>query len=243
MDCKTARLLAELRGTRSDELPEEDAAALDDHLTTCPDCARALAAERRLDAPVARAMRAIPVPPGLKSRILDRLATERGAWHRRRFYQVAAAAAAVILAVGLFSWESQKRVIADPNQLLASLDRDAESPEARLNDWLAAQGVAYHPPAAFDPKWLGFYGWAEFQSKKVPLIYYNNPERNVFARVYILRDRDFNLSNLPPAFGGSSIHGFRLELFRDPAQPDKLAYVVVTNGDSLEPLLVRLSST
>ena len=33
------------------------------------------------------------------------------------------------------------------------------------------------------------------------------------------------------------------ELFRDPAQPDKLAYVVVTNGDSLEPLLVKLSST
>lgn len=243
MECKTARLLAELRGVRDDELPPEDNTALDQHLASCPDCQRALANEQRFDAHVARAMKAVPVPPGLKARILDRLATERGAWYRRRFYQVAAAAAAVVIAVGLMTWDRNLRVKPDLNVVLSDADLLVQNPQDRVDAWLAAQGVRYNPEEPFDPRLLAFHGWAEVQGKKVPVLYYRSFERNVFAQVFILRDGDFDLSALPETFSGSSVYGHQVTVVRDREQPTKVAYVVLFTGDTLEPFRLKYSST
>src|SRR5687767_2934448 len=109
MDCNTARMLAELRGNRDNELPADDAAALDRHLYSCPDCQAVLQLEQKLDAPLLKVMCAIPVPSGLKAKIFDRLATERGAVLRRRIFYAAATAAAVIFAVGIFTWSPDRK--------------------------------------------------------------------------------------------------------------------------------------
>jgi len=235
MDCMTARILAVLPGNRASELPPEDAADLDLHLQTCSKCRQSIDMERRLDVPIARAMQAVPVPPGLKSRILDQLATQRGALHRRRFFYAAAAAAAVFVAVGALTWTYQSQVKFDFNEFVLNADRYVEDPKREVDGWLKAQGIQYQPPVAFDPRLLACHGMQTIQGKQVPVLYYRNAERNVEAKVYILRADDFNLSALPRNDGGSSGLNGHVEIMLDPAQPTKLAYVVVFTGDSLEP--------
>lgn len=239
MNCKTARMLVELRGNRSDELPPEDAASLDNHLQACSECQRLLVAERRIDSHLAKAMQAVPVPPRLKGAILDRLSTQRGTMHRRRFFYVAAAAASVLLAVGLVTWKPQTKEKFDVNGLLVRQDSFVEDPKEKVNEWLAAQGIRYQPPVPFDPRLLAFHGTATLQGKQVPMLYYRSFERNVFAQVYILRDTDFDLTTLPETFGGSSVYGHQVKILRDVEQPNKLAYVILFNGDTLEPFLIK----
>ena len=242
MDCMTARILAELRGNRAasaSELPAEDAAELDRHLQSCSECRRRIERERRLDAPIARAMQSAPVPLALKSRIFDRLATQQGALHRRRFFYAAAAAACVFAVVGLLTWKPQRQVKFDVNEFVMNADRYVEDPKPQVDAWLAAQGIHYQPPVAFDPRLLASHGMVTIQGKQVPMLYYRNAERNVFAQVYILRVDDFDLSSLPRSFSGSSGYG-HVEIMLDAAQPTKLAYVIVFTGDSLDPF--KLSS-
>jgi Protein of unknown function (DUF3379) len=237
MDCMTARILAELPGNRApnaSELPVEDAADLGQHLQSCSECRCFIELERKLDAPIARAMQAVPVPPGLKSRILDQLATQRGALHRRRFFYAAAAAACVVAAVGLLTWKPQNQVRFDINQFVINADRYVEDPKPEVDAWLTAQGIQYQPPIAFDPRFLASHGMQTVQGKQVPMLYYRNAERNVFAKVYVLRGDDFDLTGLPKTYSGSSGYG-HVEILPDPAQPTKLAYVIVFTGDSLDP--------
>src|SRR5271166_4996544 len=135
MDCMTARILAKLPGNRAAELPAEDAAELVLHLQSCSECRRHVEMEQRLDAPMARAMQAVPIPPGLKSRILDQLATQRGAQHRRRFFYAAAAAACVFAAVGLLTWKPQSQVKFEIEEFVMMIDRDFENPKREADTW------------------------------------------------------------------------------------------------------------
>ncbi len=239
MDCKTARMLAELRGNRSSELPADDAVDLDLHLHSCGTCQHQIDVERKFDAPIAKAMRQVPVPPGLKSRIMDQMATQRGALHRRRFFYAAAAAACIIAAVGLLVWAPHRQAAFDLNQLVLNADQFAENPGAQVDNWLAPQGIAYHPPVPLNPRLLAFYGMATIQDKQVPALHYRiSGQRTDFATVYIVREADFDLSNLPENHsGGSSAYGHQVTVFRDP--PNKLAYVIVFTSDSLDPFLTH----
>jgi len=242
MDCKTARMLAEMRGNRASELPSEDAVDLDLHLQSCAACERLVEIERKLDAPIAKAMRTVPIPLGLKSRILDQLATQRGAMHRRRFFYAAAAAACVIAAVGLFVWKPYSQVKFDLNELVLNADRQVEDPKEQVDSWLSAQGIVYRPSVTFDPRLLAFHGMATIQGKQVPMLYYRSFEPNVFAKVYILREADyFDLSNLPETYSGSSASGHQVMVLRD--QLNKQAYVILFTGDSLEPFLIHSQAT
>jgi hypothetical protein len=103
MECKTARLFLPL----SAELGHEYATALQDHLAVCPECDACARATQREDAHFARAMNDVPVPTGLKGRILDKLAAARTAewrrWFLTRVVQPMTAAAAVLFVVSLGS--------------------------------------------------------------------------------------------------------------------------------------------
>src|SRR3954451_16962170 len=100
MDCKTARLLLLFDRPRAGEMGDDEARALQEHLALCGACAAAARAERRQDAHLGRATRDLPVPEGLRGRLVDRLAADRGARDRRRMLHGAralAAAAALLL--------------------------------------------------------------------------------------------------------------------------------------------------
>src|SRR5438132_4534344 len=77
MNCKPARYLLEFPRAQGCDLDAADQAALDAHLATCGDCDCASRAEKQFDEHVGRAVRDVPVPPGLKDRLLSRLRRER----------------------------------------------------------------------------------------------------------------------------------------------------------------------
>src|SRR4051794_39308076 len=102
MDCSNARLL--LRFSRRDLTPG-DVSSLDAHLAGCAECSACAQAERAFDLKVGRAMKEVPVPDGLRQRLLEKLATERE--NRRRWFtrslRLGAVAAALLLAL-LGAW-------------------------------------------------------------------------------------------------------------------------------------------
>jgi hypothetical protein len=237
MDCKTARLLAELRGDRAAELPAEDNISLDQHLLNCADCQRLRLVEERFDAPIARAMRAVAVPPALKGRILNRLATQRGAVYRKRLFYAAAAAAAVVIAVGVVTWRPHPAPL-NLYELVHSLENQSDNPRGEIDMWLAKHEIHSQPPVKFDPRLLAFHGMKTIQDKQVPTLEYRVGDLK--ATVYLIRDSDFDLSSLPNATdgSGSSVEGYHIEIFRDRDQPNKLAYVIVFKN-SLEAFLIK----
>jgi hypothetical protein len=246
MDCKTARMLAELRGNRASELPPEDDAVLQGHLNSCPECQSILQVERRIDSHFAKAIQAVPVPFGLKSRILDRLATERGAWHRRRLFAVAAAAAALLLAVGIFGRPASKARL-DLDALVRNADQLNVNPSGKIDDWLAGMDIRYRPKEPLDPHLIAGYGMVEVQGKQVPTLLYHsvdhNLKRSVFAQVFVLREADFDFSSLPKDDEASAgIFRRKVQIVRDGDQPDRLAYVILYEGDSLAPFLSKLAA-
>lgn len=100
MDCKTARLLLCFPPSGADALNGPESASLRDHLAVCPDCDMAYRAETRLDAHVGRVVRDVPLPSGLKERLLSRLAADRADQLRKfvfRTIRTAAVAASVLL--------------------------------------------------------------------------------------------------------------------------------------------------
>src|SRR5215213_5823218 len=98
--------MALVAGRSGSELAGEDAAALDAHLAACPKCAAVVRFERAFDDRVGRAMRAVPVPAGLKGRLLDGVAAQRGSWYREKAYALVGLAACVALTVvGVVAWQ------------------------------------------------------------------------------------------------------------------------------------------
>src|SRR5258708_4066533 len=88
MDCETARLFlqSDRPGERDLDGPEAD--ELHAHLEQCSHCNALALAARHLDQHLGRAMRAVAVPAGLQSRLLERLASDRRAAQRRRLGKI-----------------------------------------------------------------------------------------------------------------------------------------------------------
>jgi hypothetical protein len=103
MDCSSARLFLQFARPGGPDLDGPEAGELEAHLAHCSECNALALTQDRLDQHLGRAMLAVEVPRSLKAQIVQRLASERGAWYRRPFGRVAgilAAAAALLLLVG-----------------------------------------------------------------------------------------------------------------------------------------------
>ena len=99
MDCDTARDLLPFR--RPAELPAGDLAALDQHLAGCAACALVARRQAEFDGAVSAAMRAVPVPPGLRDRLLAAAFARRAAAARWKGAKVVGLAAALLLTFGV----------------------------------------------------------------------------------------------------------------------------------------------
>jgi hypothetical protein len=246
MDCRTARLLAEFQRPRSGELPPDEANALECHLASCPECDAAVRAERRLDEHFGPALRDVPVPDGLRERLLSRLREARLAPIRRKLAWTArgfAVAAAALIGV-LIWWHTRPPkppAVLDPEPLFETDLRKhrLHSPESVAEWYQDTHQVAMVPPP-FNYVYLLEFDLVDLQGKRVPrLTFYRENEGNITrANVYVVTREQFDLGALS-AIDVSQFDSFgqRLKIWPPQAQRPDTAYVIVFEGDSLDPLL------
>jgi hypothetical protein len=218
---------------------------LDAHLAGCPACAAAVRSERQFDDRVGKAMLAVPVPPNLKSKLLDGVAAQRGAWYRQKFYALAGLAAAIVATVGgIVAWQIQRAPVLTVADIVNQEDARAQDRARAVDRFLRDHGrPEFRPERPFDLNQLELVGTAELEGKQVPVLYFVNGPKNARAKVYVVRDTEFKWKNLPQ--DGSSqpggLFGHQVALVRD-RQNSGVAYVVVFTGAGLELFLEERSS-
>jgi len=235
MDCKTARMLAPFDRPLGVELDADEAEALANHFAECAECRHLRQAEQAADAHLGRALRDVPVPAGLRDRLLVRLADDRRAAFRRRWTRVGAglAAAVLVAALGWHFWPPSR----------AQLNLDAISERANLPPQTAGEveeafrqrGIVVQVPAEFNYGLLTHYGQIEFQGRLVPYLQFQ--AGGATLRAYILDGDRFDLAHLernPEGLSG------RVTVKWWGKSPDgKRGYIIEHSGRSLEPFKTR----
>jgi hypothetical protein len=239
MDCASAQALLAFDRPWASELDAAEADALRAHLAACPTCGAHAERERLTDERLTQAMRDVPVPEGLQNRLKAGLAAERRLTFRRRCWQVSAAAAAIVLALGIgwyVRWSLRPGVDAD--EIVRWFDdRPYNSPE-RVQEWFRDRyGVTMTAPgqfnnAALNYNLLAWYDLAQFQGREVPTLFFVAPGP-ASAQIFVLSDDAFNLADTGLAVrAAGSFHG--VEVVR-PAGNPHVIYVILYTGGSLTP--------
>lgn len=200
MDCRTARLLLDFARPRVPELAATEADALHRHLGDCPDCTALQRAETRLDEPIGRAMRDVPLPAGLRERLLQHVAVPPLRWYRRRAVWSGLAAAALLLAFGWYWFNpplTQLDIVAlhqRANNQPASAHAVLEQFPAETVEWRVGRGLAVDVPTQFNYNLLTYHGICELQGQRVAFLEFQNGSN--LLRVYILDGKRFDIQAL-----------------------------------------------
>jgi hypothetical protein len=228
MNCQTAQTYRAV--CAGHQLPADIAPVLANHLATCPLCAPTA----QLDARLAQAMQAIPVPADGSARLTARLAHAR----RRSFQQRALAYAAGVTLLSLSGagwwwWQTHSSHPADVEALnIWAMERNTQGV---VEQWLTDHGVG--EPLPFDLNALTHYGVEEFLGRPEPMLHL--VRGTAYARVFIvpverIDARLLNAGN--PARGDLSIGPYAI-LRGGPGQ--RFAFVVLlAPGATLEMFLV-----
>jgi hypothetical protein len=236
VDCNTARMLITFFGRQGTELAPEDAADLNAHLAGCPGCAGAVRFERAFDDRVGKAMLAVPVPANLKAKLLDGVAAQRGAWYRQKFYALAGLAAAVLLTVsGIVAWQIRTAPALTMTAIVRQEDDRVQHRAEYVDRELARFGLRFNPERPFDLMQLEFVGLGDLDGKEVPVLLFANRAKNAVAKVYVVRDTDFNWKDLPRdgATVPGGLFGHQVAVLTDRSRSD-VGYIVVFTGAGLE---------
>lgn len=235
MDCKTARLLLEFGRPVAPELDESELDALHAHLADCPECGPTAQVERRADAVIGRAVRAVPLPEGLRDRLREQLRNGRRSALRRRWAwrttAAGAVAATLLVAVWLGHRGTQPTPL-NPEQVGADwFARNLNPSPAGVEHWFRGKGTETVAPPGFDYAKLRYYDLTDLQGRQVPFLLFASGEQE--AGIYVLSDRQFDLAQAAasPPVGGS---GYTAIIRRHPADAH-VAYLIVYTGSSLTP--------
>jgi hypothetical protein len=236
-------MLSTFFGRQGSELAPEDAAALETHLASCPNCASAVQFERAFDDRVAKAMMAVPIPANLKSKLLDGIAADRGAWYRKKFYAAAGLAATILIAIGgVVAWQIGTAPELTFDGIARQADQREQDRPKDARQFLAEQGIDFQPERPVDLNLVESTGMSKFQGQVVPAVYLSNRSKNASATVYVVRDRDFKWKNLPQGVSSlQSVYGFQVAVLRDRQRSD-VGYIIVFTGAGLEVFLAEQSS-
>ena len=113
MDCKTAANLIELCVPAEEAGGPPERADIAEHLEECPTCLERFRACQAAEPRIARSMQSVPVPAGLRERILTHLAAAPVPLERRRLVRrvlfPAAAAIVAVVAGSLLFWTSRRQ--------------------------------------------------------------------------------------------------------------------------------------
>lgn len=227
MDCTTVRTL--LGFARAGELDDAERGALQQHLDACADCAAHSQSEQRFDDALAAAMPRVPVPSGLKTRVLIALTQAR----RPRPWPWLAAAALLLLAVGL-GWYLWFRPAAELDYAQAAWEVDvktAATPE-KVEELFRERGFAIQAPREFNFELLDSFDDVEFQGRRVPRLTFlfrgDRDNRASLAHVYVLSTSHFQGQDYRES---TATHQIEVRVRGD------FIYFIIYNGSSLEPFL------
>ena len=239
MDCTSTRWL--LSFVRTGELDPAEREVLDSHLGACAECAATAQAETRFDDALEVAMARVPMPAGLKVRILRDVRQRRP---RRRWPWVAAAAVLIGAAIGGYLVWSAGPLDFDVSSFVWYVDyktpQSRETVEARFNTEL---GIAMKAPPEFDFNLLDNYDTAEIQGRRVPKLTFHARGSGALAYVYVLATRQFTLPPQPDAVQKdgwlsevipASSHNVQIRRYQG---IDDFFYVIVYTSGSLDPFV------
>lgn len=201
MQCRDAQFYLRLRRHAADELGPDVAASLDAHLTGCPACAADARAVLSFDRAVANAMVSVPVPTGLRDRLLTTAAGKQGAILRRKVYQGGGLVVAALLLLGIgFGVFTQTRPKVDAQALLEANDEQLSASKESTRRWLAAQKLPPDLPLPFDYDLLISRDLVDVHGRNVPVLVFRSPEGSGFAKVFLFpHDGRLDLKGLQDA--------------------------------------------
>jgi hypothetical protein len=192
MNCDQARLLLPFARAQANELDAADQDALNIHLSACGSCGPYARGQHALDARLAQAMKAVPVPVGLRERLLTRLGNERGAYYRTWLLRGVAAAAAVVLVFAAIAYfrPSPPASLLDPRELAGRIDSPRSFDPGSVNEWMSNYKVQM--PAELRDGWDFQYVTAAYVTRyggrDVPTLEFRKGD--TFAVVLVVRRRD-----------------------------------------------------
>ncbi|VTS08328.1 anti-sigma factor family protein [Tuwongella immobilis] len=248
MDCRTTQPYLPL--LRANELDANRLAEIEAHLASCPTCAAMAAAERAFDRRMQAAMTDIAIPEGLHVRLVAKLtapaqpnpptltpASAPANRPGRRFpWRVASTVAAAILAgVGVWQWSKPAPQL-DAETLAISYDAQSREPFNQAIAWLADQQLRFTPAMPLDPTLVVGFEMVQFQGNTVPMLILTNHREHAVARVYIVHSRQFDL---PAVRAEAQQSNCAVTVLADRDEPNRVAYVVVYTGATLDPFLSK----
>ena len=206
MDCDNARQW--LAFARPGELEAGDLADLDEHLAACPDCAPFARAERQADDAVARAMRIVPIPDGMRARLTTRLATARTAWWKQLVLQTAAVSVGTLLTATLIYTATRPTLDLMATAEAANIQSGLWKPHQRgfddANDLLRALGSPPVAPGDFDYRFLKMVSRMDSHGvRSAPTLLFTRGD--AYAKVVLVRESEIkNLRQLADQVGEDS---------------------------------------
>jgi hypothetical protein len=243
VECKTARLLLEFARPNASELDRSEADALNDHLTSCPDCKAVAQSGRQADERIGQAMRDVSPPLDARTRLRQRLDAERKVLYRRwivrRARDVAAAAAVLIAAWwGYVRWQHLHRPSIDVNNIaveIAAMRADGVGPGPQEKWFRATYGTETVLPPDLNYGYLIECSMQSLDGRTVPKLGFFNGTN--YASVLVLSAKQFDLGGSLQQ-SGSAASGITIEIRPHPSNPH-YAYLVEYTGGSLDWLVVN----
>jgi hypothetical protein len=240
MDCKTAQLLLDYARPNSSELDATEARALENHLSACADCEPLARAERRADEVIGKAMRQVEVPDQLRARVLSRLEERQGEHRRRRIASslryVGAAAAVLLVALGLWRWYTAPPAFPVEQMVKQSQDWAISPPDRQaVEAAFKSQGVAITAPD-YNYNHFTWMVLANVEGRPTPLLLFNNRAASQQALVYIVPDSQFDLNALPATPEGNDGYGYKCHIDPEGRHSRYVIYYTGENYHWLDPI-------
>ena len=191
MECRDAQFYLRLRRHAADELGPDVSAALDGHCATCAACAADARAAAAFDRALATAMRAVPVPSGLRERLITQAARAQGAALRNKALRVGGVAAAVLLTFGIgLSLYSTTRPKVNTDAIVQQSDDLYGKPAEYARKWLEAEKLPGELPWDFDYDLLIYCGYERIgdSNRYAPVMVFRSREGSGSAKVYMFRE-------------------------------------------------------
>jgi len=190
MECRDAQFYLRLRRHAADELGADVTAPLDAHLATCIACAAAGRAAANFDRAVSTAMLSVPVPSGLRERLITQAARVQGAALRRTAFRYGGLVAAALLMVAIgISVYSTARPKVDSAAVVQDNDKLFDNPKEYARTWLAKKKLPEQLPWDFDYDLLQSCGYEEIgeSGRYAPVVTFRSRAGGL-AKVYLFRE-------------------------------------------------------